>query len=214
MMMENIKIKHTRRNYWQVVADTERFGEQEILFEGIKFEECINFIEENQGNSPYTAEIQDAWNNRKIWLVKYTKCRHYSINQMLAGKKINKGYTRTSKAHVMEIIAAIQEEEKPIALWENYPDVVNGGEADREYKLALITENFVYYVDMEESDENGCTVMHRTGNFEMISNNIFATNSLMEELQKIHDGELEPEYISPELEEEIRLKAESGWFDE
>lgn len=214
MKMENIKIKHDRRNYWQVIADTERFGEQEILFEGIKFEECIKYIEENSGNSPYEAEIQDAWNNRKIWLVKYTKCRHYCINQMIAGKKVNKGYTRTSKAHVMEIIAAIQEEEKPIAVWEEYPDVVNGGDVSREFKLALVTENFVYYADMEESDENGCTVMHRTGNFEMVSNNIFATNSLMEELQRIHDGELDPEYISPELEDEIKLREEDGYFDE
>lgn len=214
MMMEKIKIKHTRKNYWQVVADTERFGEQEILFEGIKFEECINYIHREQGRSPYTAEIQDVWNRGKFWLVKYTKCGHYYINQTIKGKKVNRGFSKVNRNHVMEIITAIQEEEKPIAVWENYPDVVDGGNVDREFKLALVTEDFVYYVDEKESDENGNTVMYRTGNFEMVSNNIFATNSLMEEMEDIHNGVSSPDYISPMIQEEIRLRAESGWFDE
>lgn len=111
MKMVNIKIVHNRRNYWQVMADTEKFGEQEILFEGISFVESLRYIEENQGNSSYLVEVLDAWNERKIWLIKHTRCGHYSLNQMVAGKKISKRFTRTRKFHVKEIIGAIEQEE-------------------------------------------------------------------------------------------------------
>lgn len=110
--MENIKIKHDKRNYWYVVADTKRFGEQEILFEGINAEECLNYIRKNQSKAVYTMEIMDAWNERKIWLIKYSKCRHYSMNQMVCGRKISRRFSRTTKKHVEEIIKAIQMQER------------------------------------------------------------------------------------------------------
>ena len=112
MNMENIKIKHERRNYWYVMADTKRFGKQEILFEGINLDECLDYIRKNQSNAAYTMEVMDAWNERKIWLIKYSKCRHYSMNQMIGGRKIYRKFTRTTRAHVQEIIKAIQEQER------------------------------------------------------------------------------------------------------
>lgn len=114
MKMENIKIKHDRKNYWYVTADTKRFGKQEILFEGISLDECIGYIGKNQRNAAYTMEVMDAWNERKIWLIKHSKCRHYSINQMIGGRKIYGKFTRTTKQHVNEIISGIQEEERKI----------------------------------------------------------------------------------------------------
>lgn len=108
MKMENIKIKHERKNYWQVIADTERFGKQEILFEGIKLEECLEYIRKNQSCAAYEMEVVDAWNKRKIWLIKHSRCRHYTMNQMVGGRKIYRRFTRTTRAHVQEIIGVIQ----------------------------------------------------------------------------------------------------------
>lgn len=42
--MKNIKIKKTDRGYYTVVADTQKFGTNEILFEGRNIEECKNYI--------------------------------------------------------------------------------------------------------------------------------------------------------------------------
>jgi len=47
--MKNITINMIRPNYFQVIADTERFGIQEILFEGINRAECLVFISANNG---------------------------------------------------------------------------------------------------------------------------------------------------------------------
>lgn len=107
--MENIKIKHDMRNYWYVVADTKRFGKQEILFEGISAEECLRYIRKNKHKAAaYTMEIVDVWNKSKTWIIKYSKCRHYSMNQMIGGRKIYNRFSRTTKKHVEEIIKAIQ----------------------------------------------------------------------------------------------------------
>lgn len=85
---------------------------------------------------------------------------------------------------------------------------------EQTFKLALIVENFVYYVDEEECDENGNTMMFRRGNFELVSNNYFATADLMETLGKIHSGKLQPEFISGNMKENMQLLAESGYFEE
>lgn len=85
---------------------------------------------------------------------------------------------------------------------------------EQTFKLAIIVENFVYYVDETESDENANTMIFRRGNFELVSNNYFATADLMETLEKIHSGKLQPEFISDNMKENIELLAESGYFEE
>lgn len=47
-MMKNIKIERVRKGYWIVKADTERFGIQEIMFEGIRREECRDYVRNNK----------------------------------------------------------------------------------------------------------------------------------------------------------------------
>ena len=42
--MKSIKIKKTNRGYYTVIADTQKFGINEILFEGRNIEECKNYI--------------------------------------------------------------------------------------------------------------------------------------------------------------------------
>jgi len=44
MIMTNIKINKVRDNYFTVVANTERFGDNEIMFEGTTERECELFL--------------------------------------------------------------------------------------------------------------------------------------------------------------------------
>ena len=44
MHITNIKVEHRGTRYWVVLGDTERFGEQAILFEGITKKECLQYI--------------------------------------------------------------------------------------------------------------------------------------------------------------------------
>jgi hypothetical protein len=56
-------------------------------------------------------------------------------------------------------------------IWGDHKDIRN------KYKLAVITADFIYYVDEQESDENASTVM-LTRDFQLISDNFFAANDL------------------------------------
>ncbi len=47
MEMTNIKIKPLGVNYYVVIADSERFGDGQIMFEGISYDECLDYIEKN-----------------------------------------------------------------------------------------------------------------------------------------------------------------------
>ena len=51
------------------------------------------------------------------------------------------------------------------------------------YKKALVTESYTYFVNFEESDENGAVKMYRTDTGELFSNNYFAYIGLMEDLE-------------------------------
>jgi hypothetical protein len=52
-----------------------------------------------------------------------------------------------------------------------------GKEIQQTYELAAITADFVYYNNEEESDETACIVM-LTRNFNLVSDNFFASNDL------------------------------------
>lgn len=43
--MKNVRIEKKGTNYYVVIADTERFGKDAVMFEGINKEECENYIE-------------------------------------------------------------------------------------------------------------------------------------------------------------------------
>jgi hypothetical protein len=64
-----------------------------------------------------------------------------------------------------------------------------------DFNLGLITKDFVYFVNPEESDENGNTMMYNK-NGELLSDNFFASNDLFEVLEK----ESTFEFIHPDLE--------------
>jgi hypothetical protein len=64
-----------------------------------------------------------------------------------------------------------------------------------DYNLGLITNDFVYFVNLEEGDDNAQTIMYNKKG-ELLSDNIFATNDLFETLE----SEDTFEFIHPELD--------------
>lgn len=49
MNMQNIEIEVMRENYIVVRADTERFGANEVMFEGNTFDQCFDYIKRETG---------------------------------------------------------------------------------------------------------------------------------------------------------------------
>jgi hypothetical protein len=64
-----------------------------------------------------------------------------------------------------------------------------------DYNLGLITNDFVYFVNLEEGDDNANTIMYNKKG-ELLSDNYFANNDLFETLQ----NESTFEFIHPEVE--------------
>jgi hypothetical protein len=65
-----------------------------------------------------------------------------------------------------------------------------------DYNLALITNDFVYFVNSNEGDENAQTIMYNKKG-ELLSDNIHATNDLFETLETQDSFE----FIHPDIEE-------------
>lgn len=85
-------------------------------------------------------------------------------------------------------------------------------EWENVFELAMIVPGFAYYANYEESDENGNTIVINDKN-EILSNNIFANNDLMQALEQVNAGKLQALYISDKMKENIDLLRESGYFD-
>lgn len=72
------------------------------------------------------------------------------------------------------------------------------------FSIGLVTSENIYYVDLNECDDNANTkIFDLHGN--LLSDNYFATNALIEDLEKVLNGEIEPKYINQELLENARL---------
>lgn len=91
---------------------------------------------------------------------------------------------------------------------DKYPKFLNRWNG-RFYR-ALITKDFVFFVNFQEGDENGCCEMYNR-DMELISNNYFAHVGLSEELAKGKDNW---EYISPTMKQNYKLAEEQGYFEE
>lgn len=95
--MKNIRIKEIRENYYVVVADTERFGEQEVLFEGISFEECAAWIKENtkaQKKALWAVKISFKNSNEYQWICVRSKDSKTAFNRVW-----NMGYNNGTWFH-------------------------------------------------------------------------------------------------------------------
>lgn len=62
------------------------------------------------------------------------------------------------------------------------------------YKLALVTSEFVFYVNEYESDENGCVMMYNKDN-KLISDNYFAFDEYIDTMEQIITNNLKYEYV-------------------
>ena len=49
MKLENINIIAIRSDYMIVKADSQRFGEQEVMFEGNTFDQCFDYVKREIG---------------------------------------------------------------------------------------------------------------------------------------------------------------------
>ena len=78
-------------------------------------------------------------------------------------------------------------------------------EWENVFELAMIVPGFAYYANYEESDENGNTIVVNDKN-EILSNNIFANNDLMQALEQVNAGKLQALYISDKMKENIDNK--------
>lgn len=63
-----------------------------------------------------------------------------------------------------------------------------------EFTMVLETSDYVFYSDFEESDENGNTKMYNKDG-KLLSDNYFAYNELMNQLESINNGEIDPIFI-------------------
>ena len=85
------------------------------------------------------------------------------------------------------------------------PSIIIDGE---KFKLLLITKDFIFYGNPEESDENSSLIMLRR-NLELVSNNYFAYQGFMEELK-----ENKFEYISKETLYNYNEMLKEGQFED
>lgn len=85
--MKNIKIKEIRQNYYVVVADTERFGAQEIVFEGISFEECAKWVKahvKEQKKALWAVKVESKVTKNLSWICVRSKDSTTAANRVWA----------------------------------------------------------------------------------------------------------------------------------
>lgn len=71
------------------------------------------------------------------------------------------------------------------------------------YKLALVTNDFVFYVNEHEYDGNGCVMMYDK-NDKLISENYFAFNEYIDTMEQIITNDLKYEYVDSDQLENMK----------
>ena len=56
--MKNVRIKKHSNGTWIVIADTERFGKNEIMYESYRKEDCVNYLR-REGVCYYEGYVDD-----------------------------------------------------------------------------------------------------------------------------------------------------------
>lgn len=54
--MKNIRIEMKSKNYIVVIADTKRFGKNEVVFEGNTFNQCFDYVKRETGRESLRLE--------------------------------------------------------------------------------------------------------------------------------------------------------------
>ncbi len=87
------------------------------------------------------------------------------------------------------------------------------GILEQHFKLGLVVEGYSYYIDEEESDENANTILYRPDG-SLASDNYFATSDIIQTLEEIFAGHVQPEFMADSVKENMKLMAEAGMFEE
>jgi hypothetical protein len=95
------------------------------------------------------------------------------------GKKVYRGNLKMKINNKQHITKNGKVKKNPINI--PYPKIIK--KEFQTFKIALITEKNVFYVDEEESDEDGATIMYDR-NMNKISDNYFATEEYLEQSKK------------------------------
>lgn len=64
------------------------------------------------------------------------------------------------------------------------------------WEISLVTDNYIFYTHLEETDENANTKMYNR-KMELLSDNYLATNAYVDEMYKIAEGKEDVSYMSP-----------------
>jgi len=83
----------------------------------------------------------------------------------------------------------------------------------KNFELALVTSEYIFYKHKDECDENANTLVFNR-KMKLLSNNYFATELFMETLGKINKEQEDVVYMSPETLFGLLSLKESGYFKE
>lgn len=75
------------------------------------------------------------------------------------------------------------------------------------YYRGMETEDFIFFVNYQEGDENGCVMMYRKSDFSLASDNYFAYEAMFE---YITEKSAEITYLSPAMKNNIKLDKEAN----
>lgn len=89
---------------------------------------------------------------------------------------------------------------------EIYPDTKRIINWNGRHHRALETKDFIFFVNFQEGDENGCVMMYRKEDMELASNNYFGYCAMFEILA---EKEEEITYISPTMKYNLKLHKEA-----
>lgn len=73
----------------------------------------------------------------------------------------------------------------------------------KNYKLALVTNEYKYYINALESDENKAVIMKDKDN-KIVSDNYFAYADFMEQMENIIEGSTTYEYMDKDVLEQVK----------
>ena len=84
------------------------------------------------------------------------------------------------------------------------------------WELVLVTDKYIFYKHLEETDENANTKMYNR-KMEILADNYFATSAFVDEMYMIAGGKTDVSYMSPSCLfylEEIRKENKYGSNDQ
>ena len=73
------------------------------------------------------------------------------------------------------------------------------------YYRGLETKDFIFFINYQEGDENGCVMMYRKSDLSLASSNYFAYGAMFEVLTETKDWT----YISPSMKHNLKLHNEA-----